>query len=149
MRRFARLGDGVGVMILPLAVAAVLATGEAANVSAEQFDLVCAGNRTGVLSGKVKGVEPFQSEFRIDLRAKTWCGGDCTRTYDIDGAVTTSEIVLTDDAEGPWESRTRVDRTSGKFTSSTFHTAYGLKSGGYSEGECQRAQFKGMPPPKF
>jgi hypothetical protein len=94
-------------------------------------------------------VESFTSELRINLTAKTWCSGDCARVYDIDGAVTASEIVLTNDHLGEWEAVTKIDRQTGEFTASNYHTVYGVKAGGYSEGQCTRAAFKPMPGPLF
>ena len=131
-------------MNILIALAALLATTAASTQTPDQFDLICSGSRTATLSGKVTGVEPFTSELRIDLAAKAWCGGDCTRIYDIDGAVTASEIVLTDDHQGEWEAVTKIDRQTGKFTASNYHTPYGVKAGGYSDGQCTRAPFRPM-----
>jgi hypothetical protein len=134
-------------MNILIALAALLATTAASAQTSDQFDLICSGSRTATLSGIVTAVEPFTSELRINLAANAWCGGDCARIYDIDGAVTASEIVLTDDHQGEWEAVTKVDRQTGKFTASNYHTAYGVKSGGYSEGQCTRTPFKPMPAP--
>ena len=56
--------------MLPLAIAAALVVSAATAQTPDQFDLVCTGTETKVVSSKVDGADLFTNEYRIDLKSK-------------------------------------------------------------------------------
>ena len=138
---------------------AVVTATPAPKPNPNQFDLICTGKTTVVSVNKVTGAEDEQLRLRIDLDAKAWCGGECKRTYAIEGVINAAEIVLYDSDQPPssnqlqgnsrTESRAHIDRATGVFRSSNYVISYGLRSGRATDATCEATSFSGIPKPNF
>jgi len=123
---------------------ALMMMAAAASGAGARFDLVCAGNQQHGPNGPIA---PWQGRIKVDLVAKTFCGGDetCAGPAPI-ASVGPSAIVLRQ-YSGPQVQQTAyVSRIDGTFK---FSTVFGDGSFDEITGTCVRAPFSGMPRTKF
>ncbi len=112
-------------------VALSLALLPAPALAADQFDLICKGDKETV-------------RYRIDLAAGEWCWEKCEATIKIASA-TSSRITFMDQDTPSLHATAFVDRASGEWWQS-YRNSY---SSAYNHGFCTPAPFSGFPAAKF
>jgi hypothetical protein len=110
---------------------------------AAAFNLVCAGTvRTGPIGIALPESvgDPIDETYRIDLGARLWCRGDCTRVEPL-GELTQSYAVLRDSHEESGGHFIMVELPSGIFADTEIVDSEAtLRSG-----RCRRTSFGGFP----
>lgn len=124
-------------------IASIIALLPAQAIASDQFDLICKGRQKTRAAGSWR---PVTERFRIDLAAKRWCRGGCTKV---------AAIAAVDDARITFMHSSRadslgaidfyVDRSTGKLVEYRQNEIFTSQL----EGTCESAPFSGLPANKF
>jgi hypothetical protein len=128
------------------------ARSEAAAPSGEQFDLLCAMSWQDREIWADKGYPESKwsntnERFRIDLRTRHYCSGDCTEISALQ-SVTPSELVL-HRSSNPSGGYSKINRLNGAIEIYMHAVVPGLESSRRGTGTCQKATFTPFPTARF
>jgi hypothetical protein len=114
--------------------------------SPQQFDLICTGTASAVVSSNPSQPQsqPFNLRFQLDLTRSVWCRVDCEKSGEIARfSPTAIDLRYLDDELG--ESTIRINRTSGRLS---WETSDDIAVYTFA-GTCQSAPYTPIPPARF
>ncbi|WP_312084044.1 hypothetical protein [Brevundimonas sp.] len=131
-------------MFLPALIAAALVF----QGGAQQFDLVCQGTLTSSATNIAGSTKEVRNRIRIDLDRQAWCYDECAQVNSIVTAAP-AEIVFSRGDTSSGRNLTRVDRVTGKFSSSIFLHMDGYDMFLDTTAQCRPEAYTAIPQAAF
>ena len=125
---------------------------------AQQFDVICAGNKVTVRSvvdkhQKTTATSPFKARYRLDLNKRLFCSGSCPVAEPIGSASNTSIRIYSYSNSGQGSGNFFLDRATGRLSGYEQIYLDGILGNATdnitTEATCTKAAFSGMPKMKF